>query len=114
MLPAPVAADLLLSRLLPLSWNVLPSFQEWSPLKGVTWAGLVHYEEMLLYDDVFWESLWNTVFFIGAAPIAIAAGAGHRAAGQRRPQGRDGLPHDRLPVLSADDGGGRHHLALDV
>ena len=61
-----------LYRLLPLGWNVLLSLQYWSPLKPARWAGLDHYEEMLLYDDVFWQSLQNTLIFIGASPFAIA------------------------------------------
>jgi ABC-type sugar transport system permease subunit len=32
----------------------------------------MHYEEMLLYDDVFWEALWNTLVFMTSAPIGIA------------------------------------------
>ena len=65
-----------LYRLLPLGWNVLLSFQYWSPLKPARWAGLDHYEEMLLYDDVFWQALGNTAIFIAAAPIAISAALG--------------------------------------
>ena len=61
-----------LYRLLPLGWNVLLSLQHWSPLKPARWAGIDHYEEMLLYDDVFWLSLKNTLIFIGASPFAIA------------------------------------------
>ena len=31
---------------------------------------------MLLYDDVFWQALKNTLIFIGASPIAIALALG--------------------------------------
>ncbi|HEY5827837.1 MAG TPA: sugar ABC transporter permease [Hyphomicrobiaceae bacterium] len=65
-----------LYRVLPLGWNLLLSVQYWSPLKPARWAGLDHYEEMLLYDDVFWQSLTNTLIFIGAAPFAIALALG--------------------------------------
>jgi ABC-type sugar transport system permease subunit len=65
-----------LYRMLPLGWNVLLSFQYWSPLKPAKWAGFDHYEEMLLYDDVFWQALANTAIFIAASPIAIAAALG--------------------------------------
>ena len=65
-----------LYRLLPLGWNVLLSLQYWSPLKPARWAGLDHYEEMLLYDDVFWQSLSNTLIFIAASPLAIALALG--------------------------------------
>ncbi|HEX2886852.1 sugar ABC transporter permease [Vineibacter terrae] len=72
----PSLAIFFLYRLLPLGWNVLLSFQYWSPLKPATWAGLDHYEEMLLYDDVFWQALANTAIFIAASPIAITAALG--------------------------------------
>ena len=65
-----------LYRVLPLGWNLLLSVQYWSPLKPPRWAGLDHYEEMLLYDDVFWQALKNTLIFIGASPFAIALALG--------------------------------------
>jgi ABC-type sugar transport system permease subunit len=61
-----------LYRLLPLGWNALLSLQYWSPLKPARWAGLDHYEEMLFYDDVFWQALKNTLIFIAASPLAIS------------------------------------------
>ena len=65
-----------LYRVLPLGWNVLLSLQYWSPLKPAHWAGLDHYEEMLIYDEVFWQALKNTLIFIGASPFAIALALG--------------------------------------
>jgi ABC-type sugar transport system permease subunit len=62
----------LLYRVVPLLWNVLLSVQHWSPLKPARWAGLDHYQEMLLWDDVFWQALNNTLIFIAASPFAIA------------------------------------------
>ena len=62
----------LLYRILPLVWNGVLSLQKWSPFGTPRWAGLYHYEEMFLYDDVFWTSLWNTVVFMSSSPIAIA------------------------------------------
>jgi ABC-type sugar transport system permease subunit len=61
-----------LYRLLPLLWNVVLSFQYWSPLKPARWAGFDHYEEMFFYDAVFWQALTNTLIFIAASPFAIA------------------------------------------
>jgi ABC-type sugar transport system permease subunit len=60
-----------LYRVLPLGWNALLSVQYWSPLRPARWAGLDHYEEMLLHDDVFWQALQNTLIFIGVSPLAI-------------------------------------------
>jgi ABC-type sugar transport system permease subunit len=65
-----------LYRLLPLGWNVVLSFQAWSPLKPAVWIGLEHYAEMWTYDDVFWVALRNTLIFIAASPIAIALALG--------------------------------------
>ena len=73
---APSLTVFFLYRVLPLGWNVLLSLQYWSPLKPARWAGLDHYEEMLFYDDVFWQSLQNTLIFIGASPLAIALALG--------------------------------------
>ena len=65
-----------LYRILPLGWNVILSFQAWSPLKPAVWIGLENYAEMWTYDDVFWIALKNTLIFIAASPIAIALALG--------------------------------------
>ena len=64
-------AIFLLYRVIPLGWNVVLSFQSWSPMRPPRWVGFEHYEEMLFYDDIFWTALWNTMIWIGAAPVAI-------------------------------------------
>jgi len=65
-----------LYRVLPLGWNVILSFESWSPLKPAQWVGLENYVEMWSYDDVFWVALKNTLIFIAASPLAIAAALG--------------------------------------
>lgn len=65
-----------LYRVIPLGWNVILSFQAWSPLKPAVWIGLENYAEMWTYDDVFWVALRNTLIFIAASPIAIALALG--------------------------------------
>jgi ABC-type sugar transport system permease subunit len=65
-----------LYRVIPLGWNVILSFQSWSPLKPAVWVGLENYAEMWTYDDVFWVSIKNTLIFIAASPIAIALALG--------------------------------------
>ena len=52
------------------------SVQSWSPFKPSHFAGLIHYEELLFQDEVFWKSLWNTVVFMSSSPIAIALALG--------------------------------------
>lgn len=69
---APSLAIFLLYRILPLGWNVVLSFQDWSPLHPAHWAGWDHYSEMLNDDDVFWQALWNTLIFMCSAPFAVA------------------------------------------
>jgi ABC-type sugar transport system permease subunit len=64
----PSLAIFFLYRILPLGWNVILSFESWSPLKPAAWVGFEHYVEMWSYDDVFWVSLWNTLIFIAASP----------------------------------------------
>lgn len=69
---APSLAIFVLYRVLPLGWNVWLSFEHWSPLRPARFAGLEHYVD-LMDDDVFWHALQNTLIFIAAAPVAIAA-----------------------------------------
>ena len=73
---APSLAIFMLYRIIPLIWNGVLSFQFWSPYKASEFAGLYHYEEMLLFDDAFRQSLWNTVIFMASSPIAIALALG--------------------------------------
>lgn len=73
---APSLLVFLLYRVIPLGWNVVLSFERWSPFRPAEWAGFAHYEEMLFHDDVFWTSLWNTAVFMTSAPLAIALALG--------------------------------------
>lgn len=68
---APSLAIFLLYRVIPVVWNLVLSFQYWAPLKAAEPAGFDHYED-LLYDDVFWQALWNTLIVIASAPVGIA------------------------------------------
>ncbi len=68
---APSLVIFALYRIIPLIWNGVLSFQFWDPFRPTEFAGLYHYEEMLIYDDVFWQSLWNTSVLMASAPIGI-------------------------------------------
>src|SRR6204780_5709652 len=68
---APSLLIFLLYRILPLGWNVLLSFEAWSPMKPAVFIGLDNYQEMLFDDEVFWQALWNTLGIIPSAPIGI-------------------------------------------
>ena len=73
---APSLLIFLLYRILPLGWNLLLSFEAWSPMKPAVFIGLDNYQEMFFDDDVFWQALWNTLSIIGSAPIGIAIALG--------------------------------------
>jgi multiple sugar transport system permease protein len=73
---APSLLIFLLYRILPLAWNVLLSFEAWSPMKPAVFIGWDNYEEMFFEDDVFWQALWNTLGIIGSAPIGIVIALG--------------------------------------
>src|ERR1700748_1245407 len=53
---APSLLIFLLYRILPLGWNVLLSFEAWSPLKPAVFIGLDNYQEMFSDDAVFWQA----------------------------------------------------------
>ncbi|HEX3400000.1 MAG TPA: sugar ABC transporter permease [Acetobacteraceae bacterium] len=73
---APSLLIFLLYRILPLIWNVVLSFEAWSPLHAATWVGWDNYDEMLHDDDVFWQALWNTLIFMASQPIGVAIALG--------------------------------------
>jgi multiple sugar transport system permease protein len=66
----------LLYRVLPLMWNVVLSFQAWSPLHPAVWVGWDNYDEMLRDDDVVWQALWNTLIFMGSQGIGVVIALG--------------------------------------
>ncbi|SDR61353.1 carbohydrate ABC transporter membrane protein 1, CUT1 family [Rhizobiales bacterium GAS191] len=68
---APSLAIFLLYRIIPLAWNLILSFEYWSPLRPAVFAGFDHYQD-LYEDEVFWQALWNTLIVIASAPIGIA------------------------------------------
>ena len=59
-----------LYRILPLLWNVMLSFQEFSLFGETRWIGIEHYRDML-EDQTFWTSLWNTLIYMASAPVGI-------------------------------------------
>ena len=73
---APSLLIFVVYRILPLAWNLVLSFQAWSPLHPPSWVGWDNYDEMLRDDDVFWQALWNTLIFLAAQPVAIVLALG--------------------------------------
>ncbi len=76
LLLAPSLLIFTLYRIIPLFWNGVLSLQFWSPYKPAEFAGLYHYQEMLVYDDAFWGILCNTILFMASAPIGIVLALG--------------------------------------
>ena len=72
----PSLAIFLLYRIIPLFWNVVLSFQAWSPTRPPRFVGLDNYQDLFFYDDVFWQALNNTLIWIAAAPVAILLALG--------------------------------------
>jgi ABC-type sugar transport system permease subunit len=72
----PSLAIFLLYRIVPLFWNVVLSFEAWSPTRPARFVGLDNYQDLFLYDDVFWHALGNTLIWIAAAPVAILLALG--------------------------------------
>src|SRR5262245_61540495 len=93
---APSLAIFLLYRIIPVVWNLVLSFQYWSPLAEAEPAGLDHYED-LLQDEVFWQALWNTVVVIASAPIGIAGAPVLALLVHADIRGLPGHPHIHLP-----------------
>ncbi|MCP5371266.1 MAG: sugar ABC transporter permease [Hyphomicrobiales bacterium] len=58
-------------RIVPLLWNLALSFAFWSPGGSYEFAGLEHYTEMFVYDDVFRTSFVNTLIYMASMPLAI-------------------------------------------
>src|SRR6201995_1422265 len=73
---APSLLIFLLYRILPLGWNVLLSFEAWSPMKPAVFIGWDNYEEMFFEDEGFWQARWDTLGIIGSAPIGIVIALG--------------------------------------
>jgi multiple sugar transport system permease protein len=73
---APSLLIFVVYRILPLAWNLVLSFQAWSPLHPPSWVGWDNYDEMLRDDDVFWQALSNTLIFLAAQPVAIVLALG--------------------------------------
>jgi multiple sugar transport system permease protein len=72
---APWLVAFLLFDLIPIISGFYHSFTKWNALSpGATYLGLANFEEALRRDPLFWTSVGNTFYFIGASvPLGIAA-----------------------------------------
>jgi ABC-type sugar transport systems, permease components len=60
--------------IIPIFFTFYISFFDWEILGGAQFKGFGNYAEMFA-DDVFWISLWNTVYYtIGTVPLSMVLG----------------------------------------
>jgi len=76
---SPYLAGFLLFTLYPLVATVYYSFCHYNVVTPPVWAGLDNYREMfaLSPDNLFWKSLWNTLYFtVFSVPLGLALAIG--------------------------------------
>ena len=74
---SPLIVFTLVFFLIPLGFSVYLAFTRWNPLSTPRWVGFANFEWLLLRDDTFYETLWNTFVFAGGlvligVPLALA------------------------------------------
>ena len=60
----------------PLLFSIIISFCRFDILNPAVWVGFDNYTFMFLKDELFWKSLYNTVFMVIGIPIGMALGLG--------------------------------------
>ncbi|NLH99557.1 MAG: sugar ABC transporter permease [Chthonomonadales bacterium] len=61
----------------PIAASLYFSFCEYDAIRGPKWVGLDNYRTMLLEDDLFWKSLWNTLDMVAfGLPVGLVASLG--------------------------------------
>src|SRR5438270_1622031 len=76
LLISPALALLIVFILLPALWIFWLSFQRWDLVSGTSdYIATANYERLLLRDDVFRKSVWQTVYFVvGTVPTSMGLG----------------------------------------
>jgi multiple sugar transport system permease protein len=68
---SPWIAGFLIFQVYPLAASVYFSFCDYDVLQNPVWIGALNYRDMLA-DDVFWKSLYNTIYFAAfSLPLGI-------------------------------------------
>jgi multiple sugar transport system permease protein len=70
---APWLISFLAFDLIPIVSGFYHSFTRWTATgREATFIGLTNYSEAVNHDPLFWRSVWNTLYFMGASvPIGI-------------------------------------------
>ncbi len=72
----PAILGLLIFTLYPIGASFYYSFTRYSVMKPPRWIGAANYAG-LVRDELFWKSLWNTLYFAGlAVPLGIVTALG--------------------------------------
>lgn len=69
---APWLLSFLMFDALPILSGFYHSFTNWNAIGEADFVGWANYGEALTRDPLFWKSVWNTLYFIGASvPLGI-------------------------------------------
>src|ERR1700687_5195282 len=76
LLISPAMALLIIFVLIPALWIFWLAFQRWDLISGTSdFIGTANFERLLLRDDIFRKSVWQTVYFV-AATVPLSMGLG--------------------------------------
>ena len=84
---APLTIGFVLFAVLPLLFSLYTAFTNWNGLSTPTFTGLDNFR-LMMADNYFWQSLWNTFFLMLAIPIGLAISLVLAMAMNRRMPGR--------------------------
>ena len=69
---APWLISFLAFDAIPIGSGFYHSFTRWNAMGTEVWVGVDNYAEALNRDPLFWTSVWNTLYYIGASvPLGI-------------------------------------------
>lgn len=76
LLISPAMLLLIVFVLIPALWIFWLSFQRWDLISGSSdYIGTANYQRLLLRDDIFRKSVWQTVYFVAVSvPASMALG----------------------------------------
>jgi multiple sugar transport system permease protein len=70
---SPIIVGLLWFTAYPILASLYYSFHDYNALQPPEWVGLENYRELFFYDDKFWYTLYNTLYYVaGAVPLGVA------------------------------------------
>ena len=61
---SPFIIGFLVFMLGPMLFSVIGSFTDYNLTSKMNFIGLANFKRMFVHDDLFWKSLYNTVYFV--------------------------------------------------